>query len=324
MGCGAVFRHVVHTLGTYLDLQIGALAVLYCDVQRLVAAGPRGSDPVAQALGVGFVFFGHVRIDLPAEVLLGLVVGFAVYDEADCEHVIDPFERHLLHLHLAVDGVGALRAYFQGIAYAGGRKLLLQRLYELLLQPLAVPFGGFQLVGDGPVLLRLGVAEVDVSQLAVDFIKSQLVREGHIQHQGLQQLLVPGHLGKHRKVAHHLEPVGYLDDAHPGVGRILDDELFVVFSFEARVFRLYGGYLVEPVHHHLHILRETADVYVFMDARRFVQIHSGSARFRQADFVGDDAGRAVGVTYEGRSVIAGLPFECRKGDLPGSLYHLLV
>ena len=49
-------------------------------------------------------------------------------------------------------------------------KGLLERFYELLGQPYAVSFRGFQLVGDRAVLLRLGETEVDVLHLALDVV----------------------------------------------------------------------------------------------------------------------------------------------------------
>ena len=220
---GPVFGHVVHALGAYLHLQVAALAVLYRDVQTLVTAGTGGGDPVAQPLCVGFVFFGNVRIYFPAEVFFGRWIVVAVDDEADGEHIVHTLERNLLHLHLAPYRPGALGADLKLVGDACVGELLLERLDKFAGQALPFFFRGLELVGDGSVLLGLGVAEIDVAQLAVDVVQAELVRQRHIEHERLEELLVTRGLGKNVQMAHHLKPVGYLDDAHPRVGRVLDN-----------------------------------------------------------------------------------------------------
>ena len=223
VGGGPVFCHVIHAPCAYLHFQIAALAVLDGNVQGLVAARPGGGDPVAQAFGIGLVFLGNVRIHLPAEVFFGGRIFGAVDYEAYGEYVVHPLEGHFLHLHLAPDGPGALGAYLQLVADSGIGEFLLQRFDEFPGKALAVLLGGLQLVGYGPVMLRLSIAEVDVAKFTVDLVKPQLMRNRHVQHHGLQKLLVPGELGEHSKMAHHLQTVGNLDYADPGIGGVLDN-----------------------------------------------------------------------------------------------------
>ena len=117
-----------------------------------------------------------------------LPVILAINDETYCEHIEDTFERHLLLLHLLVDGQGCLGADLQLVGYAFIGKFLFKRLNELSHQLLTVSFSTFQLIGNGSVLLRIGVTEVDVFHLALDVIKTELVGEGNVQHHCLQHL----------------------------------------------------------------------------------------------------------------------------------------
>ena len=114
----AVLRDVVHPARPDLHLNKSIVLILDGDVQRLVTVRLRIGNPVPESLGVGLVFLCHIRIYLPAEVLLGLVVGIAINDETDCEDVEHSFERNLLFLHLLVDGVSGLRTDFQLIFYS--------------------------------------------------------------------------------------------------------------------------------------------------------------------------------------------------------------
>ena len=56
----AALGHIIHSLGPDLHLDETALPVLYCYMQGLIAVRLRVGDPVAEALCVGFVLFGHI------------------------------------------------------------------------------------------------------------------------------------------------------------------------------------------------------------------------------------------------------------------------
>ena len=72
--------------------------------------------------------------------------------------------------------------------YAFVGKLLLQRLDELCHKLLPVPFRALELVGDGSVLFRIGVAEIDVLHLALYVVQTELVGKGNVKHHCLQNL----------------------------------------------------------------------------------------------------------------------------------------
>ena len=315
VGGEAVFCHVVHAGGADLHLQEVAHPVLYGDVKGLVAAGARGGYPVAKAACVGLVFFCNIGIYLPAELLLRSRVFRAVYDEADGENVEYALERNLLDLHLAPDGPGALGAYLQFVPDAGGGELELERLYEFLHEPLAVFLSCLELVCDGAVLLRLDMAQVDVAEFRIDVVQAKLVRQGHIQHLGLEEFLVPGHFGEHVQIAHNLKTVCNLDDAHAGVCGIADYELLVVLCLKPGVFGLDGGDFVEAVYHHPDVLGKAGQVRSSSEAAGLVKVYCGRAVVREADFLRDYPGYAVGVAYQGGAVVSGLVCKCGDGDL---------
>ena len=99
-----------------------------------------------------------------------LLVLFTVDDEPYGENIEDAFERHLLLLHFAVDGQGSLGPNFQLVVNPVVRELLLERLNEAGHQFLTVGLGALELVGDGSVLLRFSIPEIDVFHLAFDVV----------------------------------------------------------------------------------------------------------------------------------------------------------
>ena len=88
-------------------------------------------------------------------------------DESYCKYVEDILERYLLLLHLLVYRERGLCPDLKLIFDAVVRKFLLKRLDELGHQLLPVAFCALEFVGDGPVLLRLCVTEVDILHLAL-------------------------------------------------------------------------------------------------------------------------------------------------------------
>ena len=170
MRCKSAFGHVVHTFCAYLDLQRTAFLVLYCYVQGFVSVRLRIGDPVAQTFCVRVIFFRDIGEYLPAECVFDVPVLFAVDDEPDCEYVEDALERHILLLHLLVDGQCCLGADLQFVFDAFVTEFLLQRFDELGHELLPVALCALELVGDGPVLLRLSISEIDVLHLALDVV----------------------------------------------------------------------------------------------------------------------------------------------------------
>ena len=100
------------------------------------------------------------------------MVRVAVNDETDCENIIYALKRHFLFLHLLVDGICSLCADFEFVLDSGIGQFLGQRPDELLGEFDSVLLGGLQLIGNEPVLHRVGKSEVNVLQFALDIVKS--------------------------------------------------------------------------------------------------------------------------------------------------------
>ena len=311
MGGEAVLCNIVHPLGPDLDLDISALTVLYRNMERLVAIGLGMGHPVAEPFGVRFVFFRHERVNLPAEVFLPLMVlPVTIDDEADGKHIVNPFKRHFLLDHLGPYRIGGLGPDLQLILDAGVGKLPLERLDELLHQTLTVFLRRLQFIGNQAVLLRFRITQIDILHLPLHVVQPKLVGQRNIEHQGFQHLPFAGGLREHRQRTHHLQPVGELEDGHPRILRILDDQLLVVLRFQPGIFRLDGRNLVQPVHHGGNTLVKSEGEHVHRSRTGgFVEKNGRDAFRRQADFIRDNPGDRDGMPDEGRPVIADLPLE---------------
>ena len=204
---------------------------------------------------------------------------------------------------------------------AGLRELLLQRTDELLSEFLAVLLCCLELVCDGPELLRVGVLEAYVAHLVIDVVQSKLMSQRHIEHHGLEQLLLPGALGEDGERAHHFESVGYLQHYGPRVGRVLDYQLLVVLGFESGVLGLYGRNPVQGLHQIPQILGKRADIHIFMHSRRFVQIHCCTAFVSKAHLVTYDLRDIVRVGYETLAVVPCLILEGFQSHAPGFFHY---
>ena len=186
----------------------------------------------------------------------------------------------------------------------------LERLDEFGHQLFPVLFSGLELVGDEAVLFRLGVFEIDVLHFPFHVVQAQLVRQGNVQHEGLQDFGFPAGLGEYLEAAHHFQAVGQLEHGHAGVGRILDDELFVILGLQAGVLGLDGGNAVETVHQSADGRAPFGLLYLHAGhAAGFVQVNGGDALLGEADLPVHDVGHGVGVADEGRSVVAGAVLE---------------
>ena len=117
-------------------------------------------------------------------------VGGCVDDKADGQQVHDFLEGDVLLLHLLPDGPGGLGALLVGDFDAGFGELPLDGDEEGVQQLLALGGGGFQLVVDLPVFLRLGAAEEYVLELGLDAVESQLMGNGDVQEHGLGMLRI--------------------------------------------------------------------------------------------------------------------------------------
>ena len=321
MGGKAVLRDVVHALGADLHLDVGAGLVLDRNVQALVAVGLGVAHPVPKALGILLIFFCHKAEYLPAKLFFqGVVFSVAVYDEAHGENIKNALERNFLLDHLLPDGVGCLGADLHLIVDAGRIQFPLERADELFHQPFAVLFSGFELVGDEPILLGLGVFEIDVLHLPFHVVQAQLVGQRDVQHERFQNLPLPAGLREHLEASHHLQAVGQLEDGHARIPGVLDDEFLVVLGLQARVLGLDGGNLVKTVHQRADGRAPIGLLYLHAaHPAGLMQVHGGDAFFRQADFIGHDGGDGIRVHDERGSVVAGYVLEGSGGCGAGFL-----
>ena len=156
-------------------------------------------------------------------------------------------------------------------------------------------------------MLRLGIAEIDVFHLALYVVEPQLVSQRNVKHQSLKHFAFTRLGREHAEAAHHLKPVGDLEDSHPGVGGILDDQLFVVFGFEPRILRFDGGDAVKAVYHRVDLIGKTGRTgQAGVHPLRLVQENRGNALRRKPDFVGGDECDAHRMADEWRPVKAGI------------------
>ncbi len=333
--CLPFFCLLVHPRGADLHLHRSAKLVLHRDVQGLVTIRLGGRHPIPQTTRIGFIFLSHPRIHLPAQVLFDLGIRLAIDDEAYREHIVHPFERHFLMLHLPPDGIGRFCPRLQYVADPVLGKRLLQRFHELQREPFPVLLRSLELVGDRPVLLRFGKPEIDVLHLALDVVESQLMGKRDVQHQRLQNLVLARLFRENLKIPHDLQPVGDLQNRDPGIPGILDNELLVFLGFQTRILGTDRRNLVQPVDHRVHILGKTAELDRPLPVRplpvefslpqvdfrvlpgRLMQEHGRHAIRRKADFIRHDQRHVERMLDERASIAAGLFLQYFRRNLAG-------
>ena len=209
----------MHVVRADLHLERLAVGPDHRGVQRLVHAEPRLRDVVLEP----------PRHRLPQRVHHadgGVAVAHLVDEHAHADQVVDVVEVPPLDDHLAVDRVVVLGPALDGDVGEPRRVELLAHLVDDLLE---VGVAGRGAGGHQPhdlgVLLRVQDREGQVLQLPLDGRHPEPVRERrhHLQRlAGLLRLLLRRQEA-HR--AHVVQPVGQLDDQHPGVAGHRDDHL---------------------------------------------------------------------------------------------------
>ena len=164
MGGEALLRNVVHTLAANLNFNPLSVIPHKGDVQGLITIGFRVAHPVAQAVGMRFVYFGYGHVYVEAVVqLLFHIAGFE--DDAYGQQVIDFLKRHVLGLHLVPDRVNGF--------YAGENAVFQSHLIQLgayrsgeFFEYLVALYGCCrQIFFNFAVLFRMFVPETQVFQL---------------------------------------------------------------------------------------------------------------------------------------------------------------
>ena len=294
-------------------------------MERLVAVGLGDRNPVAQPFGIGDVVVGDDRVDGPA---LGLLLlGRTVEDDAQREDVVDPFERHVLFVHLRPDREDRLRAALDVVVESLPVEPLDDRRQKTVDEGLAFALGLLQLAVDMLVLGRFEIAQGDVLQLALDRIEAQFVRDLGVEVHALPALLAPLLAREHPQVAHHFEAVGQFDEDHARVFGVADDQVAEVVGLLLGHFELQLRDVGQPEGDAHDLIAETlADVgaqgeellgrkllvgqthNVVQDGR-----HGGVAA--EAHFRDHDRSHRDGVVQQGRTVVAHQPGEFPAGIL---------
>ena len=228
--CGkALFGHIVHALAADLHFYPLAVVAHQGDMQGLVAVALGVADPVAQTVGMRFVYLGDGQIDVEAVVQLLLhVLGFE--DDAHGQDVEDFFERHVLSLHFFPDGVDGfdagedvvLQPHLVQLGADGGGKLL---------EDLVTLGGGSgQFALDLGIFLGVFVLEAEVLQFGLNAVQAQAVGQGSIDVEGFARNLVLL-VGEHgAQCAHIVQAVGNLDE----------DDTDVVAHGQQQLFEILG------------------------------------------------------------------------------------
>ncbi len=283
-------------------------------MQRLVAVRLRNRDPVAHTLRVGDVAVADDGVDRPAELLLQLAR--AVDDDAQGEDVVDPFERHALFVHLGPDRVDRLCAALDVVFDPLTVHPLEDRLQKAADEGLTLLLGLLELRADMLVVLRLEVFQGDVLQFALQVVEAQLVGDLGVEVQALPALLAVLLAGEDIERAHHLQPVGQLDQDHPRILRVGDDQVAEVRRLLLGGLDLQFRDVAEPHRDAGHGLAEAALDVVHQQQKllarpllvgqpdHVVQDGRDGRVAAQADFRDDDAGHGGAVIQQGGAVVA--------------------
>ena len=136
-------------------------------------------QPVAQTVGMALVYLADGNIDIEAFVHL---VGSALWshDDANCKNIVDFIKGNVLVLHLVPDGIRALDTCFDLVIHTQLIQFLTDRSSELCKEGVALRFGICKLMLNVGILLWMVVAEAEVFQFGLDFVKSETVGEWRI------------------------------------------------------------------------------------------------------------------------------------------------
>ena len=233
----STFGHLVHAFGADLYLDPTALGGHDRRVQRFVAVRFGNRNPVAHTVWIGCIKIGHDRVDRPAKSFLLLTR--AIDHDPDRKKVVHFVETDVHPLHLTPDRIDRLGAALEVVLKFLLPHLLLDGSDESLDEHFAFGRRIFQATPDIIVILRFEVFERNILQFRFNAVKPQFVSDLRIQVQTLPRFLLPFFFREHVQRPHHLEPVGKLDEDHPRIGRIGDDQLAEIIHL------IFGGFGID-------------------------------------------------------------------------------
>ena len=174
VGSHAFLGYDIHALGAYLHLHPLPYGRHHGGLQRLVAVGLGGGNPVAEAAGVGFKLRGDEGVDLEAFRLLFLFWN-AGEDDAHGVEVINLVKLHPFALHFLPAAVHRLDTCLDGVFVAVGIKHLAYFVCDAALQ---LVLGAHILVdecGYLVVLVWVGVFHHQLFKFCFDGVEPQPV-----------------------------------------------------------------------------------------------------------------------------------------------------
>ena len=115
--CKSLFGYLVHLVRAYLYLYPSALFRHQCDVQCLVSVCLRVVEPVAQSVGMCFIYLTNSYIYIEALVYLVFAM-LGREDDAHGEDVVYLLKRDVLVLHLVPNGERTFDALFDDVFHS--------------------------------------------------------------------------------------------------------------------------------------------------------------------------------------------------------------
>ena len=179
MGCESLFCYLVHAVGANLYLNPASLLTHQGNVECLVSVGLRMVQPVAQTVGMALVNLadGYIYV----ETFVHLVgAHLRRHDDANSQNVVDFIEGNVLVLHLVPNGIRALDTCLDLVIHAQLIQFFTDRSGELCKEGVALRFSICKLMLNVGIFLWMVVAEAEVFQFGLDFVKSETVGEWRI------------------------------------------------------------------------------------------------------------------------------------------------
>ncbi|OAV63739.1 hypothetical protein Barb4_04766 [Bacteroidales bacterium Barb4] len=232
--------NLVHALGADLHFHPFLLRAHHRDVQALVAVGLRDRQPVPHAVRIGLVHVGQDGIGVPT--FGAFLLCRCIQYNTDGEKVVYILKLHLLLFQLVVDGMNRLGAPLDVKPQPRLFQLLLYRRDKLLNIGIARPLRLVQFMPDELKLLRLGIFQHQVLQLALYRIQSQPMRQRSIQRPCLRRKPQPFILIHHLLAQpHHAQAVGDHQQYHPHILGKGEQQMPEVLRIDRRILRVKVG-----------------------------------------------------------------------------------
>ena len=175
------FSDLVHPCRSDLNLKKHLFIEFHGGVQRLIARCLGLGDPVAHPFRNRFIEVGDVCIDTPAA--FNFIFGCAVDDDTSGQKVVNLLKRHVLGLHLGIDGRNRLDAPFDAVgklalpAFDHRIQSVLNRCQETLRDMPMAFLGGLDLGFNVMIHLRVLEQHQLLLEFRLDLVQAQAVHD---------------------------------------------------------------------------------------------------------------------------------------------------